>query len=50
MCPGDIQSGNIFISSLWVAQGLEVGNIRPCVIKVSEEGWSEESVKGNNWS
>ena len=30
-CPGNIQSGNIFMSNLWVAQCLEAENIHPCI-------------------
>ena len=32
-CPEDIQSDNIFMFSLWVDQGLEVGNIHPGIDK-----------------
>ena len=44
--PGDIQSGNILMSSLWVVRGPEVANIQPCIytsiVRVSKS-WSEES-------
>ena len=50
--PGDIQSSNIFIFSLWVAQNPEVGNVHPgiytSVIRDSGKSWPdvwpEESV------
>ena len=28
---GSIQSGNIFMSSLWVAENLEAGNVHSCI-------------------
>ena len=52
---GDIQSGNIFMSSLWVGENPEVGNVHPCVYtskvslldRMEIQGWrSVEKMKG----
>ena len=43
-----LQSGNIFMSHLWVPQGSEVGNIYPCIIKVQSE--MQKDFVGVSWS
>ena len=56
-CHGDKESGIIYMSCLWVSQGSEVGNIRPCectrVDRDTKKEWESkncEFVWESDWS